>query len=84
MSILRPETIELLRSVKKCAPLFPNMVVAELFEAAHTRGTLKILPRTVGGYVLFDESASINRGVRGEFATLEEAQAALERAADGR
>jgi hypothetical protein len=36
-SILLPETIELLRGVQPRAPLFSNQILAELFEAKHTR-----------------------------------------------
>jgi hypothetical protein len=54
MSVLRPETREALRNVRPCRPLFSNQVLAELFEARHTIGPLKLLPRTCGGYVVYD------------------------------
>lgn len=84
MSVLRPETVALLRTVRETSPLFSNMIAAELFDAAHTRGRFKLLPHMAGGYVLFDSSAPMNAGALGRFATIERAQAALEEAARGR
>jgi hypothetical protein len=85
VSVLRPESVALLRTVRVAGPLFPNLIVAELFDAAHTRGSLKVLPRTVGGYVLFDSEAPLNQGTLAEFKTLAEARECLARtAADNR
>jgi hypothetical protein len=83
MSVLRPETVALLRKVHEAAPLFSNLIAAELFDAAHTRGTLTLLPSMTGGYILFDTTAPLNAGVLGRFPTLERAHAALEAAAVG-
>jgi hypothetical protein len=54
------------------------MILADLFEASHTRGDLKLLPRIIGGYVLFDTSAPLNRGALSQFSSLPAAHAALE------
>jgi hypothetical protein len=80
MSVLRPETRAVLRTVKAMAPVFPNMIAAELFDAAHTRGDLKLIPHMGGGYVLFNTTAPLNAGVLGHFPTIERAHAALEEA----
>jgi hypothetical protein len=78
VSILQPETIELLRGVQPRAPLFSNQILAELFEAKHTRGPLKLLPSAEGGYVVFDTLAPMSQGVLAHRLTLPEAVAELE------
>lgn len=78
MSVLLASTLAVLRAHRKAEPLFPNMIVAELFESAHTRARYRLLPRTVGGYVLFDSEAEPNRGVIAELSDLRSAHAALE------
>lgn len=85
MSILRPETVAILKDVRPCAPLFSNMIAAELFDAAHTRGSLRLLPTTAGGYIVFDDDAPLGQGlVEGPFPTVEKAHVALERLAADR
>lgn len=85
MSVLRPETLTILAGVRPLAPLFSNMIAAELFDAAHTRGSLRLLPTTAGGYIVFDDDAPLGEGlVEGPFPTVEKAHAALERLAADR
>lgn len=78
---LRSETIGVLATAKRpTPPFFPNVIVAELFEAKHTRGPIKVLPRTTGGYVVFDTRAPLGEGVLEDgLATEADAHAALER-----
>ena len=42
------------RDRAKFESAFTNQVLAELFEAAHSVGPLKVLPRTDGKYIVFD------------------------------
>lgn len=85
MSVLLPETLEVLKGARSLQPLFSNMIAAELFEAAHTRGSLTLLPQTTGGYVVFDNDAPLGQGVlEGPFPTVEKAHGALERLAADR
>ena len=81
MSVLSPSTVAVLRKVRELAPMFPNMIAAELFEARHTIGDLKVLPCTAGGYVIFRVGMPNGRGVveSGRTWTEDEAHAALER-----
>ena len=81
MSVLRPETLAELAAVRERAPLFPNLIQAELFEAAHTRGPFKVLRTTTGGFVVFDTRAPLAHGVRDHQTTVAEAHASLERIA---
>lgn len=83
MSILRPETLAVLKDVRSLRPMFPNMIAAELFDAEHTRGDLTVLPTTMGGYVVFDKLAPNGRGVRARCANLEQAHSELERISKG-
>jgi hypothetical protein len=76
------ETRRILREYRPCGPLFPNIIASELFEAAHSLGPFKLLPRTDGGYVVHDTRAPNGKGlVAGPFKTVAEAQAALEKTA---
>jgi len=69
-------------SNKVAATLWPNQIVAEMFEAAHSRGPFTVLPRTDGQFVVFDTRAPNGKGlVAGPFAKVEQAHEALERAA---
>jgi hypothetical protein len=49
---LLPETVAALKGVKARAPLFSNMIAAELFEPAHTLGDRKVYPRTDGKFAV--------------------------------
>jgi hypothetical protein len=85
VSVLLASTLAVLRHAKPLPPLFSNMILAELFDAEHTRGSLRVLPRTTGGYVVFDEQAPLGAGVLEEgFATIGQAHQALERLAAAR
>jgi hypothetical protein len=77
MSPLLPSTVRVLLSVRPCAPFFSNMILAELFEEANSRGPFKILPYAGGGYLVFDTRAPNSQGARGRFEKLEDAQRAL-------
>lgn len=80
VSVLLPETRALLRGVKPAAPRFSNMILAELFDAVHTRGHLKVLQRTDGPYIVFDADAPNGEGVlAGPFAKAEKALEELKR-----
>lgn len=79
MSVLAPATRRLLATVRACKPLFSNMIAAELFDGENTRGDLKILPTTEGGYVVLDVTAPNGQGVRATAPNLALAQAALEK-----
>jgi hypothetical protein len=79
-SILLPATVALLRTVRECRPLFPNMIAAELFDARHTIGDLKVLPSTAGGFIVFRAGMPNGQGVvESGLRTEDEAHAALER-----
>jgi hypothetical protein len=70
----------LLRTVRECHPLFPNAIQAAMFDELHTRGPLKLLPTTAGGYVVFDTLAPLGKGVlEGPIRDEAQAHAALER-----
>jgi hypothetical protein len=79
-SPLLPSTVALLATVKPRAPLFSNAILAELFDARHTRGAFKLLPSAEGGYVVFDTRAELGAGVVSWHPTEGEAHAALEHA----
>lgn len=80
---LSPETRAILRDVRAAEPLFSNQILAELFEASHTRGPFKLLPRTVGGYVVYDERRPVGqRTVETIAGSEEQAHRALERWAE--
>jgi hypothetical protein len=80
VSVLLPSTLAVLRTAKTATPpLFSSVMAAELFDAEHTRGHLKILPTTVGGYVIFDATAPLGEGiVAGPLSKLEDTVAVLE------
>jgi hypothetical protein len=53
VSGLLPETVEALAKAHgKQKPLFPNLIAGELFDFAHTLGSLRVLPRTDGAFVV--------------------------------
>lgn len=80
---LSAETRAVLRDVRPASPLFSNQILAELFEASHTRGPFKLLPRSVGGYVVYDERRPVGqRTVEVIAGSEEQAHRALERWAE--
>lgn len=80
MSVLLPETVAVLRIARPAEPLFKNQILAELFAERHTRGPLRVLPRTVGGYVVIDERRPVgNRTLEIVQGNEDQAHAALER-----
>lgn len=81
MSVLLPETISALRRVRVQDPLHRNMMVAETFEAAHTRGPLTVLPGTDGAFVVFDRGAPFGEGELSRFPTVGEAHSEVVRLA---
>lgn len=83
-SVLLPQSLAVLASVRKKRPLFSNNVQADLFEARHTRGPFKVLPSTEGGFVVFDTRAALGDGVVEVHGTEDEAHAAVERIASTR
>jgi hypothetical protein len=79
---LLPSTSALLRTVRECHPLFPNAIQAAMFDELHTIGALNLLPSTAGGYVVFDSTAPLGKGVlEGPIRDEGQAHAALERRA---
>jgi hypothetical protein len=79
-SVLRPETLAVLREVRPRQPLFSNQILAELFEANHTIGPLRVYPRTVGGYIVVDMRRPVGRRTLETIEGSEDdAHAALER-----
>ena len=84
-SVLNATSVTMLRGVRPCSPLFSNMILAELFDARHTRGDLKVLPTTDGRFIVFREGRPNGEGVvAGGFRTEDEAHGALERHAGAR
>jgi hypothetical protein len=80
-SLLAPSSVALLRDVRARAPVFSSIMSAELFDAEHTRGRYKVLPRVDGGYVVFDAEAPLSAAGRERWPSLESAHAELERLA---
>jgi hypothetical protein len=76
---LLSETLALLAGVKPRAPMFSNQILAELFDARHTRGSLKLLPCSQGGFVVFDTRAALGAGVLSWHPTEDEAHGELEK-----
>ncbi|HYM98092.1 MAG TPA: hypothetical protein VET26_12380 [Candidatus Sulfotelmatobacter sp.] len=81
MSVLLPSTLALLGKVRELSPLFANLDVAAHYEAAHTRGSLKLLPFAAGGHVVVDTTAPLGRGTLAGPMPLEQAHAELVRLA---
>jgi len=83
VSVLRPETLAILKTARDHRGFFPNAVAAEQFEMAHTRGPFKVLPTVLGTFVVYDGRAPMNKGVVETCPNIREAHAALERHAAG-
>ena len=62
--------------------LFPNIMAAERFDAAHTLGPRKVLPRTDGRFIVYDSRLPFGARTESTHARLDEADGAL-RARDG-
>lgn len=75
MSVLLPETLAVLRTVKALRPLFSNAVRAEEFERKHSFGRYRVSPRTDGKYVVLDAERPAGSRVVDVFDTLDEADA---------
>ncbi len=78
MSLLQPATLAVLRAHRASEPLFKNAMMAETFDAAHTRGALRILPRTDGAFALVDERRPLGNRTLGAYQTADVARHALE------
>lgn len=76
-SVLLPATSAVLSKARAASPLFPNMVMAELFAQAHTRGSRSVLPRTDGQYVVYDSERPVGDRTESVYARLEDAAAEL-------
>jgi hypothetical protein len=74
---LLPETVAALKGVKARAPLFSNMIAAELFDYAHTLGPLKVLPRTDGKLVIVDIRLPVGGRTLSTHSSVEEADKAM-------
>lgn len=84
MSVLRPETIAVLRGVRASDPLHRNMMVAEAWEGEHTRGELTVLPGADGQFVVFDRGAAFGKGELARLPTVAAAHDEVERLAAAR
>lgn len=75
---LSHETCAILRtSHGKQKPLFSNMIAAELFEFANTLGPRKVLPRTDGLFIVYDERLPVGARTESTHDTAADAARAL-------
>ena len=74
---LLPETVAALKSSRASALLFSNMISAELFDAAHTLGERRVMPRTDGKYIVYDAGRPVGDRTESVHKTVDEADAAL-------
>jgi hypothetical protein len=83
VSVLLPSTLRVLETARKPGqPLFPSEFAAKRFEEQYTRGPLRVLPRTVGDYVLVDGRRPFGQQTVDTFPTLAAAAAALNARSD--
>jgi hypothetical protein len=76
-SVLQPSTSAILAKARAASPLFANMVMAEFFAQAHTRGSRTVLPRTDGQHLVYDSERPFGDRTVSVHARLEDAAAEL-------
>jgi hypothetical protein len=76
---LLPETVATLAKHGRTqgSPLFPNLIAGELFDFAHTLGSLRVLPRTTGDFVVYDGSRKFGDRTVSVHKTADEADRAM-------
>ncbi|MBA0087445.1 MAG: hypothetical protein HRJ53_20870 [Acidobacteria bacterium Pan2503] len=81
-SRLTRATIAVLREHRPQSPFLPNVQAAEMFDAAHSFGELKVLPRSDGGYVVVDTRRPMGGRTLSWHPTISEADEAMRRWAE--
>lgn len=75
MSVLRPETVAVLRGARPLAPTFSSMITAELFEHRTARGRFRVLIHRDGGFIVYDPLGELGARTRAVLQTEAEAVA---------